>query len=225
MNSLLTPTNLCSQCASFFVQSIRYLPQSLQSITNEALKQFSPKRTPKQHSRRDIDRKVVRATQQAFNIKIESLLNELSKEEFQKLTIAPLSPCLSCQIGLTQHVTHKDLLKVENLLYTQVRGFKTRHATSTGVRGDINDHNISAGSASRNFNDFDGYRLSASNTGRQSQYPNDSNQPPLTAFVNRFLQYARGNSGSQNIDAKRFQDILHTTTNPDDQQKVKIAFA
>ncbi|CAF1267088.1 unnamed protein product [Adineta steineri] len=225
MNSLLTPTNLCSQCASFFVQSIRYLPQSLQSITNEALKQFSPKRTPKQHSRRDIDRKVVRATQQAFNIKIESLLNELSKEEFQKLTIAPLSPCLSCQIGLTQHVTHKDLLKVENLLYTQVRGFKTRHATSTGVRGDINDHNISAGSASRNFNDFDGYRLSASNTGRQSQYPNDSNQPPLTAFVNRFLQYARGNTGSQNIDAKRFQDILHTTTNPDDQQKVKIAFA
>ena len=67
MNSFLTPINvrhtkiiniriayilividifffkLCSQCTSFFLQSIRYMPQSLQSITNEALKQISTK--------------------------------------------------------------------------------------------------------------------------------------------------------------------------------------
>jgi hypothetical protein len=39
------------------------------------------------------------------------------------------------------------------------------------------------------------------------------------------MQYARGNSPSQNIDGKRLQDILHTTPNADEQQKVKIAFA
>ena len=39
------------------------------------------------------------------------------------------------------------------------------------------------------------------------------------------MQYARGNSPSQNIDGKRLQDILHTTPNLDEQQKVKIAFA
>jgi hypothetical protein len=39
------------------------------------------------------------------------------------------------------------------------------------------------------------------------------------------MQYARGNSPSQNIDGKRLQDILHTTSNTDEQQKVKIAFA
>ena len=39
------------------------------------------------------------------------------------------------------------------------------------------------------------------------------------------MQYARGNNPGQNIDGKRLQDILHTTPNADDQQKVKIAFA
>jgi hypothetical protein len=39
------------------------------------------------------------------------------------------------------------------------------------------------------------------------------------------MQYARGNSPSQNIDGKRLQDILNTTPSTDEQQKVKIAFA
>lgn len=39
------------------------------------------------------------------------------------------------------------------------------------------------------------------------------------------MQYARGNNPGQNIDGKRLQDILHTTPNADEQQKVKIAFA
>jgi hypothetical protein len=39
------------------------------------------------------------------------------------------------------------------------------------------------------------------------------------------MQYARGSSSSQNIDGKRLQDILQTTSNTDEQQKVKIAFA
>jgi hypothetical protein len=39
------------------------------------------------------------------------------------------------------------------------------------------------------------------------------------------MQYARGNSASQNMDGKRLQDMLHATPNMDEQQKVKIAFA
>ena len=39
------------------------------------------------------------------------------------------------------------------------------------------------------------------------------------------MQYARGNTSGQNIDGKRLQDILHSTPNADEQQKVKIAFA
>ncbi|CAF4255908.1 unnamed protein product [Rotaria magnacalcarata] len=82
MNALLTPTNLCSQCTSFFVQSIRYLPQSLQSITGQALKQFSTKAKTKQirHSRREIDQNVIVATQQAFDVNIGSILNGISTE-------------------------------------------------------------------------------------------------------------------------------------------------
>lgn len=34
-------------------------------------------------------------------------------------------------------------------------------------------------------NDFDGHRVALGSIGRQSQYPNDPNQPPLTALVNR----------------------------------------
>lgn len=41
----------------------------------------------------------------------------------------------------------------------------------------------------------------------------------------QFVQYARGNTPGQNIDGKRLQDILHSTPNADEQQKVKIAFA
>jgi hypothetical protein len=39
------------------------------------------------------------------------------------------------------------------------------------------------------------------------------------------MQYTRGGSPSQNIDNKRFQDMLHTTPDVAEQQKVKIAFA
>jgi hypothetical protein len=35
-------------------------------------------------------------------------------EELQKFTLAP-SSCLSCQVGITQHINRKDLLKVESL--------------------------------------------------------------------------------------------------------------
>lgn len=37
--------------------------------------------------------------------------------------------------------------------------------------------------------------------------------------------YSRGNPTPQNTDGKRLQDILQTTSNIDEQQKVKIAFA
>jgi hypothetical protein len=43
--------------------------------------------------------------------------------------------------------------------------------------------------SSRDANDFDGYRLAAGSSGRHSQFSNDSNQPPLTAFVNRVKKY------------------------------------
>ncbi len=39
------------------------------------------------------------------------------------------------------------------------------------------------------------------------------------------MQYTRGNSSSQNTDNKRVQDMLHTTPDVAEQQKVKIAFA
>jgi ATP-dependent metalloprotease len=125
-------------------------------------------------------------------------------------------------VGIAQHIDRKDLLKVESLIYNQIRGFKTRHSHSMGVGGSTTAAHTAS---SRDANDFDGYRLAAGSSGRHSQFSNDSNQPPLTAFVNRFMQYARGNSPSQNIDGKRLQDILHTTSNTDEQQKVKIAFA
>jgi len=66
-------------------------------------------------SQREIDRKVITATQQAFDINIESLFNNISNEELQKFSLAPLSSCLSCQFGIAQHINHKDLLKVESL--------------------------------------------------------------------------------------------------------------
>ena len=136
------------------MQSLRYLPQSLQSITNEATRQFSTKTNSKQirsgkvrntsHSsrsssfvQREIDRKVIAAAEQAFNIRIESLFNGISNEgreksvlgrrqsmigvhlDLRNLSMLPASSssssCLSCQVGITQHLTHKDLLKVESL--------------------------------------------------------------------------------------------------------------
>jgi hypothetical protein len=39
------------------------------------------------------------------------------------------------------------------------------------------------------------------------------------------MQYARGNSSSPKIDGKRLHDILQHTSNIDEQQKVKVAFA
>ncbi|CAF1585883.1 unnamed protein product [Rotaria magnacalcarata] len=224
MNALLTPTNLCSQCTSFFVQSIRYLPQSLQSITGQALKQFSTKAKTKQirHSRREIDQNVIVATQQAFDVNIGSILNGISTEELQKLSAIPLSStsCLSCQAGITQHITHQDLLKVESLIYNQVRGFKTQHSGSPGVGGASSS--TSSGS-SRISTEFDGYRLAVGTSGRHSQ---QQNEPPLTAFVNRFMQYYnRGSSSSQTTDGKRLQALLQATPNIDEQQKIKVAFA
>ncbi len=68
------------------------------------------------------------------------------------------------------------------LVYNQIRGFKTRHAESMGVGGSAPTHTGS----SRGANDFDGYRLAA---GRNSQFSNDPNQPPLTAFVNRVKKF------------------------------------
>jgi hypothetical protein len=43
----------------------------------------------------------------------------------------------------------------------------------------------SGSSTARTANEFDGYRLAAGSSGRSSQYPNDPNQPPLTALINR----------------------------------------
>jgi hypothetical protein len=68
------------------------------------------------------------------------------------------------------------------LVYNQVRGFKTRHANSSGVGGTTTQPTTSS---TRMPNDFDGYRLSVGSSGRHSQYSNDPNQPPLTALVNR----------------------------------------
>ncbi len=144
------------------------------------------------------------ATQQAFDINIESLFNDVSNpgeiiEELQKFSLAPSSSCLSCQVGIPQHINRKDLLKVESLskyfsssflflnlclVYNQVRGFKTRHSQSSGVGG-----NPPSTGSTRMPNDFDGYRLAVGGSGRSSQYPNDPNQPPLTAIVNRVKKF------------------------------------
>jgi hypothetical protein len=37
--------------------------------------------------------------------------------EIQKLALSPVSSssCLSCRVGIAQHINHKDLLKVDNL--------------------------------------------------------------------------------------------------------------
>lgn len=72
-------------------------------------------------------------------------------------------------------------------VYNQVRGFKTRHANSYGVGGNTSPSSSSTGTGghSRNFNDFEGYRLAVGGSGRQSSQATDPNQPPLTAFVNR----------------------------------------
>ena len=63
------------------------------------------------------------------------------------------------------------------LVYNQIRGFKPRHASSPG----IGSHATST-SSSRIPNEFDGYRLSI---GSSEKHLNESNQPPLTAFINR----------------------------------------
>jgi hypothetical protein len=39
------------------------------------------------------------------------------------------------------------------------------------------------------------------------------------------MQYTRRNTQTENIDSQHFQDTLKTTSNADEQQKVKIAFA
>ena len=59
------------------------------------------------------------ATQQAFDVNIESLLKNVANSgeviaELQKFSLAPAS-CLSCQVGIAQHINHKDLLKVDRL--------------------------------------------------------------------------------------------------------------
>ncbi|CAF2761827.1 unnamed protein product [Rotaria sp. Silwood2] len=232
MNSFVTPTNLCSQCASFFVQSIRYLPRNLQAITSDALKQFSSYINTKQlqHSKQEIDKEIITTVQQAFNVNIESLLDELSKEELKKLSLSPVSStsCLSCQVGITQHIKHSDLLKIQNLVFNQIRGFKTRHSSSTGV--GRNTSAATSGSA-RVMDTFDAHRSSTvinEKRGKEesfSNYSKDSIQPPSATIVNRLTQYTSGRSSSQNIDSKRFQDVLSSTSHIDEQQKAKIAFA
>ncbi|CAF0875114.1 unnamed protein product [Rotaria sp. Silwood1] len=236
MNSFATPTNLCSQCASFFVQSIRYLPRSFQAITNDALKQFSSYINTKQvqHSKviklRQIDKQVTTTVQQVFNVKIESLLNELSKEELQKLSLSPVSStsCFSCQVGITQHIKHTDLLKIQNLVFNQIRGFKTRHSSSTGVGRHTG---AATSSTARIMNAFDTHRSSTVVSEKEikeerfSYYPKDSNLPPSTTTVSRFTPYNPGSASSQNIDSERFQNVLSSTSTLDEQQKAKIAFA
>ena len=67
-----------------------------------------------------------------------------------------------------------------------MRGFKTRHSGSAGV--GRSSEPVTTGS-SRAADDFVGYRLSTKRDGKggenYSQYSNDPNQPPLSAFVNR----------------------------------------
>ncbi len=115
------------------------------------------------------------------------------------------SSCLSCRVGITQHINHKDLLKVQNLgaykfihfffsslffslVFNQIRGFKTRHSGSAGV--GIHSYPVTT-SSSRSINDFDVDRsstVSSKRAGREeniSHHSNDSNQPPLSDVVNR----------------------------------------
>ncbi|CAF0818621.1 unnamed protein product [Rotaria sordida] len=211
---------------------MRYLPRSLQAIKKDALKQFSSYLNTKQvqQSKREIDKKVITTVQQAFNVNIESLFDRLSKEELQKLLLSPVSSssCLSCQVGITQHIKHTDLLKIQNLVFHQIRGFKTKHSNATG----IGRHTSAATSSlARAMNAFDAQRSSTVTSEKRgkeesfSHYPKDSNQPPSTTAVNRFTQYTHGSSSSQNIDSKHFQDVLSSTSNIDEQQKAKIAFA
>ncbi|CAF3530171.1 unnamed protein product [Adineta steineri] len=68
---------------------------------------------------------------------IERVFNGLSKEKLQKLSVSS-SSCLSCRVGIMQHMNHKDLLKVENLVFNQVRGFKTKHSSSSHSEDTLN---------------------------------------------------------------------------------------
>ncbi|CAF3429468.1 unnamed protein product [Rotaria socialis] len=177
MNSFVTPTNLCSQCTSFFVQSIRYLPQSLQAITDEALKKFSThlNTKPVRNTRREIDRRVATTVKQAFNINIESLFNRLSKEELQKLSLVPISStsCLSCQIGITQHIKHTDLLKIKNIVFNQVRGFKTKHSASNGIGKNVDPSTMNS---TRVLNSFDEHQSSSATMTNRVTLGNFSSQ-------------------------------------------------
>ena len=47
----------------------------------------------------------------------------------------------------------------------------------------------------------------------------------LLNYFLKFVQYTRGNLSSSNVNKKRFQDVLQTTSTMDEQQKIKIAFA
>ena len=142
------------------------------------------------------------ATEKAFDINIESLFTDIpnAKELIEKLQNFPLtsSSCLSCQVGIVQHMDRRDLLKVESLsnlstplflifilidlVYNQIRGFKTRHANATGISGS---GSTAHGGSTRLGNIFDTYQSGAASSNRPTQFPNDPNQPPLAAFVNR----------------------------------------
>ena len=62
---------------------------------------------------------MVAAAEKAFDVNIETLFNDIrnSNELIEKLQNFSLvsSSCLSCQVGITQHVDRRDLLKVESL--------------------------------------------------------------------------------------------------------------
>ncbi|CAF0820287.1 unnamed protein product [Didymodactylos carnosus] len=147
------------------------------------------------------------------NVTIESILNQPLTEEIQSslslLTTVPSgknisASCLSCRAGLSQHLTHNDLLKVENLVYNQFRGFKTRHSSPGGISG---------GSRAPSF---DSVKSATSSTIHQDQ--------SLPSFFQRvhIIQLVRPSSQSE---SKRLNDLLHIANNADEQQRVKVAFA
>lgn len=79
-----------------------------------------------------------------------------------------------------------------SLVYNQIRGFKTRHAQSSGVGGS------NSTSSTRLPNDFEGYRLATGSSARPSQYTTDPNQQPLTNLVNR-VEYENKNKSNTNV--------------------------
>ncbi|CAF0725384.1 unnamed protein product [Didymodactylos carnosus] len=221
MNVHFTSTNLCSQCTSFFFQSLRYLPQSVQQMCEYAFKKIPNRKIGKARHKQafkyDHKFKSYLSTLQLNSnlfvlndLTIDRLLSQISKEEIQS-TLSLLTSvsseknllsCLSCRAGLSQHLTHNDLLKIEKLVYNQVRGFKTHHSTFSGVGGE----NRLAG--------FKSFKSHTSSTIQQGQ--------PSSSLFQRIIRLVRPSSQSEN---NRLNNLLQVTKNADEQQKIKVAFA